>query len=83
MVMLANAPLRLSIKVGDKNVPISKLAAKTRSKFTQAAIRQPYLINTIMVITLAKPGLTPGIRLGNALSVIWIVMAKAANQAIR
>ncbi len=69
-MVLANAPLKLRIKVGDKNVPINKLLASTRSKLTHAAIRQPNKMSTATVITFANPGFTPGKGLGSALSAI-------------
>ena len=79
--MEPNAPLKLNIKAGDKNVPMNKLPTKTRKNATHAATRQPNISNATSVITLAKPGFTPGRGLGKALSAMWMVIAKAANAA--
>lgn len=82
IVMEHSAPLKLNINAGDKNVPINKLPTSTRKAATQAAVFQPNIINATRVITLAKPGFTPGRGLGKALSATWMVMASAASAAI-
>jgi hypothetical protein len=64
------APLKLNIKAGDKNVPMNKLPTKTRKNATQAATLHPNINKATSVITLAKPGFTPGRGLGKALSAI-------------
>lgn len=82
MPRLANAPDRLSTKVGDKKWPSNKLLANTRNRLTQAAVANPYCINTYSVMILAMPGLTPGSGEGNMASTTCRPMAIAVSLAM-
>ncbi len=82
-IVALSMPLKLSRKVGDRNVPSSMLPTRTRRAATHAAVRHPKRMSTAMVTTLASPGLMPGRGLGNALSTMLMVIASAASQATR
>ena len=80
---LLSAPLKPSMKAGDKNCPNNILPANTLNRLTQAAVAKSNLYSTYSVTILAMPGFTPGKGEGTMDSMRCKPIANAASLAMR